>query len=99
MNGPCSYYWNLLSLSQSSSCPGLVDQDPVCTWRGQDLPSHDLKDMVGCEGLGWNLPFGGILQQRQDTFPCPGEKPLRQLIKPPQWATRSSTCPQAAPKA
>lgn len=60
-NGPCSYYWSLLSLSQISSCPGLVEQDPICTWRGQDLPSHDLKDMVGCEGLGWNLPFGGIL--------------------------------------
>ena len=28
-------------------------------------------NLVGCEGLGWKLPFGGILQQRQDTFPCP----------------------------
>ena len=37
MNGPCSYYWNLLSLSQSSSCPGLVDQDPVRGWGGTFL--------------------------------------------------------------
>lgn len=28
-------------------------------------------DLAGCEGLGWSLPFGGILQQGQDTFPHP----------------------------
>ncbi|KAL0620702.1 hypothetical protein AAY473_009027 [Plecturocebus cupreus] len=28
-------------------------------------------NLVRCKGLGWNLPFGGIPQQQQSTFPCP----------------------------
>lgn len=61
--GPVAITAISFSLSQVTSHAGLVDKDPNFSWRGQDLPSHDLKDMVGCEGLEWKLPFGGILQQ------------------------------------
>lgn len=77
--GPVAITGASFSLPRSPGIQGHLTRDPVCTWRGQDLPSHDSKDMIGCEGLGWNLPFGGILQQRQNTFPCPGEKPFRHL--------------------
>lgn len=90
------------SLPRSPAIQGHLTRDPVCTWRGQDLPSRDLKDMIGCEGLGWNLPFGGILQQRQDTFPCPGKSHsdtyqaliMGQALK---FTSMSPTCPLSSP--
>lgn len=51
------------SLPRSLAIQGYLTRDSIYTWRGQDLPSHDLKDMIGCEGLRRNLPFGRILQQ------------------------------------
>lgn len=91
-------------LSMSPNIQGYLTRGPICTWRWQDLPSHDLKDMVGCEGLGWNLPFGGFLQQRQDTFSRPGEKPFRHSSSPhhgtsSKFTSMSSTTSPSSPKA
>lgn len=59
-----------------------TDYTSICTWTDHNLPFQDLKDMVRCEGLGWNFPFGRILQQRQNTFPRSEEKSFRHLASP-----------------